>query len=66
MPIGSVLSFVFCGAVMVSSPDIKENTNTLIWIQNVMITIFAGGLFIVIKDKPDQPPSSVACQPQVE
>ena len=32
----------------------------LILIQNVLCTVFGIGLFIMIKDKPDKPPSAVS------
>jgi presenilin-like A22 family membrane protease len=31
-------------------------------IQNIMLTVFGGGLFIFVRDQPVKPPSSVAMQ----
>jgi hypothetical protein len=31
-------------------------------IQNIMLTVFGGGLFIFVRDQPAKPPSSVAMQ----
>lgn len=32
VPIGSTLSFIICGIVMVSTPDVITNTNKILWV----------------------------------
>jgi hypothetical protein len=60
IPIGTIVSFALSG-VIYSDPDtLIEETKTLVLIQNIWITCFAAMLFIVIRDKPEMPPSAVA------
>ena len=59
VPIGAILSFVFAGVIYIDK-EYKSDTNLLIIIQNFMLTVFGGGLFIFIRDGPTKPPSVVA------
>lgn len=56
-----MVAFASSGYVFANSAkDYKADTMRLVWFQNILLTIFCGGLFIFIKDKPDSPPSAVA------
>jgi len=59
LPIGTIVSFLLAGIVFRSSDYVQE-TKRLMLIQNCMLTLFGGGFFIIVKNKPEQSPSSLS------
>ena len=64
IPIGTIVSFVLSGIIFSDPDTLIAETKTLVLVQNIWITSFASLLFIVIRDKPESPPSAVATQDQ--
>jgi hypothetical protein len=60
IPIGTVVSFALSGLIFSDSSNLLSETYTLIWIQNIWITLFAGSFAVLVKDQPETPPSAVA------
>lgn len=65
IPLGSIMAFlqtgiVFTGIVDGDTEDTIHATNKLLWQQNIFITLMSIGFCLVIRDKPNSPPSVVA------
>ncbi len=66
IPIGTVISFALSGVIFSDSNNLLAETYTLIWIQNIWISLFAGGFALLVRDKPIRPPSAVATREDPE
>ena len=65
VPIGSILSFAIAGVVF-AGEDAKyvDCTKKLMWIQNILLSVFCGGLGIFVRSKPELPSSSISEHPE--
>ena len=54
------MSFALSGVIFSDSSNLRAETYTLIWIQNIWVTLFAGAFALLVRDKPIRPPSAVA------
>ena len=64
IPIGTVVSFVMSGIIFRDESKMKEDTETLILTQNIWASFVAIPYFLLVRDKPTTPPSSVAAKKQ--
>ena len=71
IPFGNLIAFIYTGFSFThtlnwSNEEIFRKLNTEIFGMNLMVSVFALGLFIFIKDKPDNYPSRVATKKPVD
>ena len=66
-PLGSVIGFIVCGAVAAGldpdNPDPAEcmaKYKTMIWIQNIVYTVFCLAFILLVREKPKTPPSALS------
>jgi len=62
IPIGTVVSFLMTGLIYGDPNTMKEDTKRLILIENIWASLVAIPFFLIVRDKPEVPPSSVAAQ----
>ena len=66
IPVGTVISFALSGVIFSDSSKLMAETYTLMWIQNIWVTLFAGAFAMLVRDKPIRPPSAVATKDDPE
>jgi len=62
IPIGTVVSFLMTGLIYKDPNTMKEDTKRLILFQNIWASLVAIPFFLLVRDKPEIAPSSVAAQ----
>ena len=64
IPIGTVISFLMTGLIYSDEFTMRKDTRRLILFQNVWATLVAVPFFLLVRDKPTEPPSSIAAEKQ--
>lgn len=52
--------FIFSGIEKMNSEQVKKQLMVMLWVQNIWITLICIPYYIIIREKPDFPPSLVA------
>ena len=67
VPVGTITAFA-SSAIAYSGKDLNyiSATERLIFIENCVVTVFALGLLIFIRNKPEEPPSVVALKKEAK